>query len=422
MIGDGQGYNQLAVTDYYEHGMTGGQVYERFPVRAAMSTYSVGGSYDPATIWGSFDVAKSGYTDSSAAATAMATGSKTLDTALGVDENGTPLVNAFQVAEASGRSTGVVSTMPFSHATPAGFVAHNPSRKDFQGIAQEMVFRSATDVIMGGGHPCFDAAGKDDGCVDYFMIQNPYAYVGGLGAWNQLTSAEGALGADADGDGDTDRWSLVQTREEFQNLGQGNPPSRVIGVAQVEETLQSWRPCPTAGDGSCFDEPFTVPQTKTVPTLAEMANAALNVLDANDNGFALMIEGGAIDYAGHFHWKGRLIEEQMAFNHAVRTVVDWIENHGGWEQNLLVVTGDHETGYLTGPGSDPGWTPVVNRGRGQMPLFEFHSNNHTNHLIPLFAKGVRASELGQLADQQDPRRGAYLDNTELGTYLKRVLG
>lgn len=86
MIADGCGYNQIAAADYYQYGVLGRQVYDRFPVKVAMSTYSIDDSYNPGQAWSDFDYVKSNYTDSAAAATAMSTGVKTYDAAIGVDE------------------------------------------------------------------------------------------------------------------------------------------------------------------------------------------------------------------------------------------------------------------------------------------------------------------------------------------------
>ncbi len=48
----------------------------------------------------------------------------------------------------------------------------------------------------------------------------------------------------------------------------------------------------------------------------------------------------------------------------------------------VIVTGDHETGYLTGPGSDPAWMPLVNNGAGYLPGMEWHSGDHTIRSSP----------------------------------------
>jgi alkaline phosphatase len=106
-----------------------------------------------------------------------------------------------------------------------------------------------------------------------------------------------------------------------------------------------------------------------------------------------------------------MLEEQLDFDRTVATVVRWVETHSSWEETLLIVTGDHETGCLTGPGSDPGWQLLVNRGRNQLPDMQWHSDSHTNHLIPLFAKGQGAERLLPLVRGHDPVHGPYVDNT-----------
>ncbi|MBN1628840.1 MAG: alkaline phosphatase, partial [Thermoleophilia bacterium] len=223
MISDGCGYNHITATDYY---MGRKQAYEQFPVRLGMSTYEYENSelklveydpedlvdlpddpklgvwspknllgYDPALMWEDFSY--SAYplsTDSASAATAMAGGLKTYNGAIGVDINGEPVELVSQRAEELGKATGVVTTVQWSHATPAGFVAHNTSRNNYAAIAKEMIYSSATDVVMGAGHPWFDNDGKDA------ATPNTFKYVGGEDTWNDLVA--GTAGSDADGDGD----------------------------------------------------------------------------------------------------------------------------------------------------------------------------------------------------------------------------
>jgi alkaline phosphatase len=130
-----------------------------------------------------------------------------------------------------------------------------------------------------------------------------------------------------------------------------------------------------------------------------------------------MVEGGAIDWASHGNQSGRMIEEQIDFDNAVDAVMDWVRESSNWGETLLIVTGDHETGYLTGPGSDPSWEFIVNNGAGNLPGLEWHSGSHTNSLIPLSAKGDFARALRRLADEFDPVHGPYVDNTELAQVL-----
>ncbi len=116
-----------------------------------------------------------------------------------------------------------------------------------------------------------------------------------------------------------------------------------------------------------------------------------------------------------------MIEAQIGVDHAVEAVVEWVEANSNWGETLLIVTGDHETGYLTGPASDPDWTPIVNNGAGNLPGMEWHSPDHTNRLIPLFANGDTATEFFYYADSDDPVYGPYVDNTDLVKVIARAM-
>ncbi len=410
MISDGWGYNHLRAVSYYEYGKDARQIYNRFPFQFAMSTWEVerpadnctplAGGYDPALAWSNFNYVKYPCaTDSASAATAMSTGVKTYNGYIGVDVGGNRVPNGLELAEQKGKATGVITSVEWSHATPAGFVAHNISRNNYAAIAQEMVNLSGADVVMGAGHPWYDASGN------LKATPNTFKYVGGQVTWDALVA--GTAGGDADGDGVADPWTLIQTRAEFQALMSGPTPERVLGTAQVSETLQQGR------SGNEFANPYVVPRTTTVPTLTEMTLTALNVLDNDPDGLYLMVEGGAVDWASHGNQSGRMIEEAIEFERAVEAVVDWVQANSNWGETLLVVTGDHETGYLWGPGSNPTWQPIVNNGAGNLPGMQWNSSEHTNSLMVLSAKGDAARMFARYADQYDPVRGRYLDNTEL---------
>ena len=407
MIGDGWAFNHRQAVSYYEYGKDDRGVYNRLPFQWAMSTYSYYCSYDPELAWSDFDYVKSCWTDSAAAATAMACGVKTYDAGIGVDVNGNPVPNVLELAEQKGKATGVVTSVPWSHASPAGQVAHNVHRDNYQAIGADMVNVSAADVVMGGGHPCYDDNGLPNGCT------NPYHYVGGQATWDALVA--GTAGGDADGDGAADPWTLIQTRAEFQALMSGPTPKRVLGTAQVYQTLQVLR------SGDFYADPYVVPRTESVPTLTEMTLAALNILDDDPDGLYLMVEGGAVDWASHLHLAGRMIEEAIEFERTVEAVIKWVEQNSNWGETLLVVTADHDNGYLWGPGSNPGWLPIVNNGAGNMPGMQWYADNHTNSLVTLSAKGDAARLFRPYADLVDPVRGAYIDNTELARVLFRTL-
>ncbi len=416
MISDGCGYNCFDLASFYRFGRTGMQVYDSFPIRLAVSTYSASSTpYDPQKAWASFDFVLSDPTDSAAAATAMATGVKTNDDVVCLSPDGTRLTSVIEVAEALGKKTGTVTSVTFGHATPASFLAHAEDRYDYEEIARQIILESPADVVMGCGHPYYDRSGKP-------AEEPDFRYVGDQDTWESLLRGE--AGADADRDGTPDPWTVIQTAEAFRSLIEGPAPDRVFGIAPIFRTLQQER------EGDEQADPFAIPSVQTVPALSEMALAALNVLDDDPEGFFLMIEGGAVDWACEDNQTGRLIEEQISFNEAVEAVVKWVEANGRWEDTLLIVTSDHETGYITGPGSglEPPdgditktWKPLVNRGEGKVPEMEWHHDYHTNSLVPLFAKGYGSAGFYALADEADPVRGFYLDNTEIGRLMIELI-
>jgi alkaline phosphatase len=416
MISDGCGYNCFDLASLYQYGRTGEQVYESFPVRLAVSTHSASSvPYDPQKAWASFDFVLSDPTDSAAAATAMATGVKTNDDMVGRSPDGIRLTSIIELAETLGKKTGTVTSVPYCHATPASFLAHAESRYDYEDIARQIIRQSPADVVMGCGHPFFDRSGRPS-------EEPSFRYVGDRETWEGLI--HGDVGADADRDGIPDSWTVIQTGDAFRDLIGGPTPDRVFGIAPIYRTLQQER------EGEEQASPFEVPLVETVPALSEMALAALNVLDDDPDGFFLMIEGGAVDWACEDNQTGRLIEEQISFNRAVEVVVEWIESHSRWEDTLLIVTSDHETGYITGPGSgiEPPdvdiaktWKPLVNKGQGIVPGMEWHHDYHTNSLVPLFAKGYGSERFATLADETDPVRGFYCDNTEIGLLMIELL-
>jgi alkaline phosphatase len=414
MIGDGMGYNHVQAGSLFLYGQSDGQPYHAFPVRVAMSTYAAEGRYDPQGFWADYASAGAGATDSAAAATAMATGSKTYRYAIGLDVQRRKLRNVVEAAEESGRATGVVTSVPVSHATPAGFVAHNPTRKNVEEIAREMIDESALEVLMGCGHPWYDRNGKKRSEPDSFRA------VGGQSTWEALE--KGASGGDSDGDGSPDPWSLIQDRQAFRILAGGETPKRVLGLARVERTLQQERGESSEEYSGAGKTAFAEPLIDTVPTLAEMTQAALNVLDNDADGFFLMVEGGAIDWASHANQSGRMIEEQIAFDHAVDRVIAWVETHSSWNETLLIVTADHETGFLNGPGRSDQPNPLVGRGLLRQPDMQWQSADHTNSLVPFFAKGAGAEAFRRhLLPEPDPVRGPYLDNTAVAQVLMSLL-
>ncbi|MBN1629210.1 MAG: alkaline phosphatase, partial [Thermoleophilia bacterium] len=297
------------------------------------------------------------------------------------------------------------------------------------------------DLVIGAHNPWYNLNGEKR---ETPVFSDTSKYLWKESTWNDLVA--GKIGNDADGDGEVENWSLIESRADFQAMMTGETPERVAGVIQ------------NAGDdgigsgytqfyrtGAADDTPFTVPLLETSPTLTEMSMVALNVLDQDPDGFVVMIEGANIDYGNHFGWLGRAIEEQIDFNDAVQAVHDWVEANSNWGETLLIVTSDHETGGIWGPDSTAGmaeypsaprfivrgdptvFVPIVNNGAGELPTVTYYNHRaqydnpdtgvkfywHTNALVPVYAKGANAAFFKTQVRGIDPVRGAYIDNTDI---------
>ena len=119
-IGDGMGLNQVVATQYYlrsckgELGITP-LGFAQFPYTGIATSYS-----------GNSDV-----TDSAAGGTALATGHKTYNGAIGVDLDAAPVTSIAEMAHRYGAKVGITTSVTINHATPASFYAHQKSRNDY---------------------------------------------------------------------------------------------------------------------------------------------------------------------------------------------------------------------------------------------------------------------------------------------------
>ncbi|HSV75845.1 MAG TPA: alkaline phosphatase [Bacteroidales bacterium] len=422
-IGDGMGYNHVLATNYFVYGEAPAQPYEMEGwTQLALSTYPAiisyrdgqkifSDGYSPNRAWSDAEYVSLGYTDSGAGGTALATGRKTFNNSIGIGPTGDTLVQVTASAEALGKATGIVSSVHMNHATPASFAAHNQSRRNLMEIARYMLFNTSIDLIMTTGHPYADDIGQ--------VARGDDRFVGGRELWRMMEATSTATEfqvdgevlrvKDADGDGVPDPWTVIDTRAEFRGLASGPTPKRVLGIAMANSTLQQARLTPPR-PVLPFEEPFN----ESVPTLAEMTQSALNVLSKDPDGFFVMIEGGAIDWAGHDNDLTRIIEEQHDFNQAIKEAIRWVEANSSWEETLIIVTSDHETGHLTGPDHPENInSPVVNKGKGNMPGHKFNSDDHTNKLVPFYAKGIGQKVFEIMAGGYDPVRGFYLQNVQV---------
>jgi alkaline phosphatase len=89
-------------------------------------------------------------TDSAAAGTALATGEKTNNRAIGVDISERPLQNITELLSEHGFLSGCITTDKITGATPASFYAHQKDRSDTLEIAGDLL-KSKLSLFVGGG-------------------------------------------------------------------------------------------------------------------------------------------------------------------------------------------------------------------------------------------------------------------------------
>ena len=260
-------------------------------------------------------------TDSSAAASTWACGEKFVNNEVCLHIDGRPNnPSLLELAKARGMSTGLVATQTITHATPASFGAHvrAPSgispRSCETEIARQYVTETQPDVLLGGGRSKFkptvpDACGVKD---DYIAMAQSLGYYY-AGTATELAAAVAA------------------------------GPDRLLGLF--------------AGGQLTPEYQRTIATTE--PRLPEMTEAALSLLERNQTGFFLMVEGSLVDSGNHAANIDYLEGEMAAFDASVKVALDWIaakpdrKNH-----TLLMVLPDHETGALAIHGTEkPGLEP-----------------------------------------------------------------
>ena len=124
-------------------------------------------------------------TDSAAGATAFSCGQKTYNGAIGVDANGNPLPTILEVAEKNGLATGMIATCSITHATPASFISHQPSRSLDENIAMDFL-KTDIDLFIGGGRKFFTQRADSLNLTDSLKARG-YQIANSIGEVQQIT-------------------------------------------------------------------------------------------------------------------------------------------------------------------------------------------------------------------------------------------
>lgn len=283
-VGDGMGSAQVALAEAYKASLEGDSVgfaptsFSRFPVRADVTTHC----------------AVRRTTESAAAGTAIASGSKAGEAAIGVDVSGKALRTLAEEARDAGVPVGILTTVPVNHATPAAFYAHVPNRNDYWEIGRQLADSRMT-LFAGGDFQ--DPAGKKGQAKDDLRA---------------LATRKG--------------YKVVRGRDSI--VANTTLPAILLGLDPDAAALP-WEM--DSGDAR-------------VPVLADYVASAIRLLDG-PKGFFVMAEAGKIDWAGHANDARANIGEVWGLDQAVKVALEFAARHP--KQTLIVVTADHETGGLS---------------------------------------------------------------------------
>ena len=222
-------------------------------------------------------------TDSGAGATAFSIGRKAKNGAIGVDARDQSFPTIMETARQNGLATGIVVTCSITHATPACFYAHVPSRSQNEDIAAQLI-ASNIDVFVGGGK-------------DYFVKRQD-----GKNLAETLK---------------TKGYHVADSTEDFTGVSSGK-----LAVFTSDHEPRKY----SEGRGN-----VSLNGTQT----------ALKLLNQNKKGFFMLIEGSQIDWGGHANDANYIVAEMLDFDKTVRAVLDFAQRDGN---TLVVITADHETG------------------------------------------------------------------------------
>ena len=330
-LGDGMGINTLTAARIYAVGEDGQLSIDTLPEGAFVKTFS-----NDAQV-----------TDSAASMSAYMTGVKQNNGVISMStetrsispaseggrtvsrcSNGQAVPTLAELAKARGMAAGVVTTTSVTDATPAATYAHACHRKLEQDIAASLVPGGA------GYNKALGASGLD------------LVFGGGL----QQFTPVGAGGKRADGRNlvgelQSKGWRVASNTAQLQALAANSQPA--IGLfAQNHFTYEAAR------------------DAARQPALSEMTAKAIDILSTNKNGFFLMVEGGLIDHALHATLAKRALQETVAYNAAIKTALDKMNQiDPGLKNTLIVATADHDhTLLINGYSPRTGRTTPANPG------------------------------------------------------------
>ena len=390
LIGDGMGDSEITAARNYAEGAGGFfKGIDALPLTGQYTHYALDKkTHKPDYV-----------TDSAASATAWATGVKTYNGAIGVDVNGKDHPSLLELAKAAGKSTGNVSTAELEDATPAAQVAHVTSRKCYgpektselcssnalenggKGSIAEQLLNARADVTLGGGAKTFNETAK-------------------AGEWQGKTLREQAA---------LRGYQLIGDLDGLNALNAADEEKPVLGLFADGNMPVRWKGPKASYHGNLDGQPVTcevnAERPASAPTLAQMTEKAIQLLDKNPQGFFLQVEGASIDKQDHAANPCGQIGETVDLDEAVQKALEFAAKDGN---TLVIVTADHahSSQIIANKSKAPGLTQTLKTRKGGLMTISYgnseeESQGHTGTQLRIAAYGPHAANVVGLTDQTD---------------------
>ncbi|MEH7110178.1 alkaline phosphatase [Bacillus sp. JJ1764] len=368
-VGDGMGAAHRDAIRLASVGLNGNLAMDDMPVSGEVHTSST-----------------SVITDSAAAATAMASGVKTYNGAIGVDANKKPVKTILEMAKSAGKSTGLVTTSQITDATPAAFGAHVTDRSLQSDIAKQYLENSKVDVLLGGGEDFWYPAGNPGAYQDQ-PAKDPTEK--SKGTQGNLVEEAKKLG-----------YNYV-TNESEMDKSKG---SKLLGLFANEEMFEQRE----EGQGDLYNP---------VVSLPKMTEKAIDTLSKNKKGFFLMVEEEGIDEMAHENNAEKMLKAGQELDKSVAVAKEFAKKN---PDTLVLVVADHECGGLAiedvsstdesgdGISKEDGPFSVANSS-GKF-ILDWTTSGHGGVSVPLTATGAGAELLA----------GTY-ENTHIFDAVKKAM-
>jgi len=340
---------------------------------------------------------KGDYPDSANTASTLYGGIKTYNGAISVDIHEHGFESILMEAQELGKSGGVVTSVPINHATPAAAVANVNNRNKYQessnagkfgvdghpldltdNILDEILFKAQPQIVLGGGNPAGGSSYVNSATLARLMdgsYQESQQEVTGTDANGKPILTSTAFGPSIAEEG----WQVIGRPDNYSDANAQKSGLEILEAAvdafdpETDHLMGifgakgqggnlPWRTADSdysaTGTGAYVNNSNTSASNTALsgdaldielsasPTVAQLTGQALEALGKDQDGFWLMVEVGDIDWAAHADNMDLMLGTLHDLNDVTTTVTDWVQRNGGWEENLVMVTADHDH-YLT---------------------------------------------------------------------------